>query len=47
MFTMARFRKFTHKTVLKLTRQQIMLIEDEWWDRYNKRTYNINTKTVG
>ena len=47
MFTMARSRKFTHKTVLKLTRQQIMLIEDEWWDRYNKITYNLNTKIDG
>ena len=47
MFTMARSRKFTHKTVLKLTRQQILMIEDEWWDKYNKETYKRNTNIVG
>ena len=47
MFTMARSRKFTHKTVLKLTRQQILMIEDEWWDKYNKETYKRNTNLVG
>jgi len=43
---MARSRKYTSKKIIKLTRQQIMMIEDEWFDRYNKN-YNVNTKTVG
>ena len=47
MYIMARYRKHTHKTVLKLTRQQILMIEDEWWDKYNKETYKRNTKLVG
>ena len=42
---MARTRKYTSKKIIKLTRQQIMMIEDEWFDRYNKN-YNVNTKTV-
>ena len=47
MFIMARSRKYTHKAVLKLTRQQILMIEDEWWDKYNKETYKRNTNIVG
>lgn len=43
---MANTRKHTHKKIIKLTRQQIMMIEDEWFDRYN-RNYNLNTKRVG
>ena len=43
---MARTRKYTSKKIIKLTRQQIMMIEDEWFDRYNKN-YNVNTKQVG
>jgi len=39
-------RKYTHKKILKFTRQQIMMIEDEWFDRFN-RNYNLNTKQVG
>tara|TARA_B100000287_G_scaffold263639_1_gene248086 strand:- start:309 stop:449 length:141 start_codon:yes stop_codon:yes gene_type:complete len=46
MFTMARYRKYTSKKIIKLTRQQIMMIEDEWFDRYN-RNYNANTKAIG
>ena len=39
---MARTRKYTSKKIIKLTRQQIMMIEDEWFDRYN-RNYKQNT----
>ena len=46
MYTMARSRKHTHNKVIKLTRQQIMMIEDEWYDRFN-RNYNLNTKQIG
>ena len=46
MFTMARYRKYTSKKIIKLTRQQIMMIEDEWFDRYN-RNYNLTTNKVG
>ena len=46
MYTMARSRKHTHKVITKLTRQQIMMIEDEWYDRYNRSYYNVNTKIV-
>ena len=42
---MARTRKHTHHKIIKLTRQQIMMIEDEWFDRFN-RNYNVNTKPV-
>jgi hypothetical protein len=38
-------RKYTSNKIIKLTRQQIMLVEDEWYDRFNKN-YNINTKQV-
>ena len=42
---MARTRKYTSKKIIKLTRQQIMMIEDEWFDRYN-RNYKQNTIIV-
>ena len=45
MYTMAHSRKYTSKKIIKLTRQQIMMIEDEWFDRFN-RNYNVNTKLV-
>lgn len=34
-------RKYSSKKIIKLTRQQILMIEDEWY-----RRYNINTKKV-
>ena len=43
---MARYRKHTHNKVLKLTRQQIMMIEDEWYAKFNKN-YKLNTITIG
>ena len=46
MYTMARYRKHTHNKILKFTRQQIMMIEDEWYAKFNKN-YNLNTKQVG
>lgn len=39
---MARKRKHSHKPLAKLTRQQIMMIEDEWWARYNKKNTLTN-----
>ena len=39
-------RKYSSQKIIKLTRQQIMMIEDEWFDRFNKN-YNVNTKKVG
>lgn len=42
---MARTRKYTSKKIIKLTRQQIMMIEDEWFDRFNKN-YKQNTIIV-
>ena len=47
MYTMARSRKHTHNKVIKLTKQQIVMIEDEWWSKYNKVFYNINTNKAG
>ena len=47
MYTMARYRKHTHKVVNKLTKQQILMIEDEWWSRYNTVVYKLNTNKVG
>lgn len=43
---MARYRKYTHSKIIKLTRQEIMLVEDEWYAKFNKN-YNINTTTIG
>tara|TARA_R100001463_G_scaffold62043_1_gene114945 strand:- start:1639 stop:1767 length:129 start_codon:yes stop_codon:yes gene_type:complete len=36
-------RKYKSKKIIKLTRQEIMMIEDEWYDRYNKVFYKQNT----
>ena len=38
-------RVYSSKKIIKLTRQQIMMIEDEWFDRFN-RNYNLNTNKV-
>ena len=40
-------RKYTSKKIIKLTRQQIMMIEDEWNDRFNRNYYKLNTNLVG
>ena len=40
-------RKYTSKKIIKLTRQQIMMIEDEWNDRFNRNYYKLNTNKVG
>ncbi len=37
-------RKFKHNKILKLTRQQQLMIEDEWYARYNKFTNQIRLK---
>ena len=37
-------RKHSHTKIIKLTRQQIMMIEDKWYDRYNRNSYKTNTK---
>ena len=36
-------RKHKHKKILKLTRQQILMIEDEWNERFNVNYYRQNT----
>jgi hypothetical protein len=33
-------RKRTRKVVLKLTKQQIQMIEDQYWKRYNNSKLN-------
>ncbi len=40
-------RKYSSKKIIKLTRQQILMIEDEWFDRYNRNYYKRNTITNG
>ena len=40
-------RKFIHKQVITMNSEQIRLAEDEWFDKYNKVFYNINTNKVG
>ncbi len=40
---MAHSRKHKHKVIAKLTRQQIMMIEDEWYARFNKAYYKTST----
>ena len=40
-------RKHTHHKIIKLTRQQILMIEDEWFDRYNRNYYKRNTIANG
>lgn len=39
-------RKYKSKKIIKLTRQEIMLVEDEWHGKFN-RNYNLNTKIFG
>ena len=39
-------RKHSHNKIIKLTRQQILMIEDQWWARYNKQP-KLNTNKVG
>ena len=41
-------RKFTHKKLIKITmsREQIRMVEDEWYTRFNKN-HNVNTNIVG
>ncbi len=36
-------RKHKHMKILKLTRQQILMIEDEWNERFNVNYYRQNT----
>ena len=40
-------RKHTHHKIIKLTKKEILMIEDRWYARYNKAYYNINTNKVG
>ena len=40
-------RKYTHKKVITMTSEQIRLVEDEWYSKFNKVFYNINTNKVG
>ena len=42
-------RKFTHKTIknITMTSEQIRLGEDEWYSKFNKAFYNVNTNKVG
>jgi hypothetical protein len=30
-----------------MTREQIRMVEDEWYSKFNKVFYNINTNKVG
>ena len=41
---MAHYRKRSHNKVIKLTKKEIMMIEDEWYARFNKAVYKTNTK---
>ena len=34
-------RKRTRKVVLKLSKQQLQMVEDQYWKRYNN--HNLNT----
>ena len=34
-------KKRTRKVVLKLTKQQLQMVEDQYWKRYNN--YKLNT----
>ena len=34
-------RKRTRKVILKLTKQQVQMMEDQYWKRYNN--YKLNT----
>ena len=39
-------RKYSSKKIIKLTRQQILMIEDEWNERFNVNYYKQNTMLV-
>ena len=39
-------RKYSSKKIIKLTRQQILMIEDEWNERFNVNYYKQNTNLV-
>ena len=43
---MSKVRKHNHHKVITISREMIRMIEDEWYERYN-RNYNINTNKVG
>ena len=38
-------KKRTRKVVLKLTKQQLQMVEDQYWKRYNN--YKLNTMLNG
>ena len=38
-------RKRTRKVVLKLSKQQLQMVEDQYWKRYNN--YKLNTMLKG
>ena len=38
-------KKRTRKVVLKLTKQQLQMVEDQYWKRYNH--HKLNTMLVG
>ena len=38
-------KKRTRKVVLKLTKQQLQMVEDQYWKRYNN--YKLNTMLIG
>ena len=38
-------KKRTRRVVLKLTRQQLEMVEDQYWKRYNN--YKLNTMLNG
>ena len=38
-------KKRTRKVVLKLTKQQLQMVEDQYWKRYNN--HKLNTMLVG
>ncbi len=40
-------RKFNHKRIFNANKQQIMMIEDEWYSKFNKEYYKSNTNLVG
>lgn len=44
---MSRNRKHKHKVIVKLTRQEIMMVEDQWYARLNKAIYRQNNKSIG
>jgi len=38
-------KKRTRKVILKLTKQQLQMVEDQYWKRYNN--YKLNTMLNG